>query len=149
MNNFKRILTEGKKLSAGLLLTDGTVILLCKVNFGKGWDIPKGEVDKGESPLQTCVREAREETGLSVNSRDLEDLGRRPYLKGEFAKDLHLFKWLTESLPSVKIMKCDSTYIDKVTGEIKDEVLGYRYVPIDKLYSHVSASLYKSVSKVL
>ncbi len=149
MKSFKQHLTEAKKVSAGLILTDGTYMLLCKVNFGKGWDIPKGEIDKGESPIQACIREAREETGLTVNRGDLEDLGRRPYLKGEFAKDLHLFKWLTESLPSVKVMRCDSTYIDKVTGETRDEVLGYRYVPIDKLYSHVSASLHKSISKVL
>lgn len=148
MKSFKQHLTEAKKVSAGLILTNGYVTLLCKVSFGKGWDIPKGEIDQGESPLQAVVREVREEVGISLPVKDLEDLGRHPYLKGEFAKDLHMFKYKTDMLPSVKTMQCQSTYIDKATGSIKPEVLGYKYVENDKLRSYLNANLFKVINKI-
>jgi len=42
--------------------TSGRVYLLLQ-NAGR-WDFPKGGVEKGESELQTVVREVEEETGL-------------------------------------------------------------------------------------
>jgi bis(5'-nucleosidyl)-tetraphosphatase len=37
--------------------------LLLKYPAGH-WDLPKGNIEKGEEPIQTMVREVREETGL-------------------------------------------------------------------------------------
>jgi 8-oxo-dGTP pyrophosphatase MutT (NUDIX family) len=31
----------------------------------RNWDFPKGEVEPGESPLETAIRETREETGIA------------------------------------------------------------------------------------
>jgi 8-oxo-dGTP pyrophosphatase MutT (NUDIX family) len=31
----------------------------------RNWDFPKGEVEKSESPLETAIRETREETGIT------------------------------------------------------------------------------------
>jgi len=44
------------------LAEEGRLFLLLQ-NAGK-WDFPKGGVEKGESELQTVVREVEEETGL-------------------------------------------------------------------------------------
>jgi bis(5'-nucleosidyl)-tetraphosphatase len=40
-------------------------ILLC--NDKGRWDLPKGQLEEGETPIQAAERELREETGLAVD----------------------------------------------------------------------------------
>lgn len=70
-------------------------IALIAVKGGKVWCIPKGIIDKGESPEVTAVREVSEETGLQ--GRIVEKLGEINYwyyIKEEEArcrKTVHFF----------------------------------------------------------
>jgi 8-oxo-dGTP pyrophosphatase MutT (NUDIX family) len=70
-------------------------IALIAVKGGKVWCLPKGIVDKGESPEMTAVREVAEETGLK--GRIVEKLGEISYwyyIKEEEArcrKTVHFF----------------------------------------------------------
>jgi bis(5'-nucleosidyl)-tetraphosphatase len=41
----------------------GSKYLLLRYPAGH-WDLPKGNIEKGEEPIQTMVREVREETGI-------------------------------------------------------------------------------------
>lgn len=41
----------------------GTRFLLLRYPAGH-WDLPKGNIERGEEPIQTMVREVREETGI-------------------------------------------------------------------------------------
>jgi 8-oxo-dGTP diphosphatase len=52
-------------------------IALIAVKGGKVWCLPKGIIDKGESPETTAVREIAEETGLK--GRIVEKLGEITY----------------------------------------------------------------------
>ena len=52
-----------KKESAGIVITDGDVVLGCK---SYQWDLPKGEIEEGEEPIDAAIRETQEETGLIV-----------------------------------------------------------------------------------
>ncbi|MCX5720219.1 MAG: NUDIX hydrolase [Nitrospirae bacterium] len=56
---------------------DMVEIALVSVKDGKVWCLPKGIVDKGESPEKTAVREVSEETGL--RGRIVEKLGEIKY----------------------------------------------------------------------
>ncbi|MBM4141498.1 MAG: NUDIX hydrolase [Nitrospira sp.] len=56
---------------------DMVEIALVSVKSGKVWCLPKGIVDKGESPEKTAVREVSEETGL--RGRIIEKLGEIKY----------------------------------------------------------------------
>ncbi|MEV6523738.1 NUDIX hydrolase [Longispora sp. NPDC051575] len=57
-------------LAAGALISDADGrVLLVKPTYKSGWDLPGGYVDEGESPLEGCVREVREELGLDLPLR--------------------------------------------------------------------------------
>jgi len=51
--------------SAGGLVVEGTRILLISTQEGRRWQLPKGHIERGESPEQAAVREIEEETGVS------------------------------------------------------------------------------------
>ncbi len=64
-----------------------TEIALIAVKDGKVWCLPKGAIDKGESPERTAIREVEEETGLK--GKIIEKLGEITYwyyLKEEKAR---------------------------------------------------------------
>jgi predicted NUDIX family NTP pyrophosphohydrolase len=95
-----------KKISAGAIITDGTVFLVCHATGQKIWDIPKGGVDPNENFLEACIREVKEETNYDVpETAVIEELGQFTYLP---AKDLYLFKITVEPLPNIDYMKCTS-----------------------------------------
>jgi ADP-ribose pyrophosphatase YjhB (NUDIX family) len=53
------------RMAAGALFTDDAgAVLLVKPTYKKGWDIPGGYVEPGESPEAACVREVKEELGI-------------------------------------------------------------------------------------
>ncbi|MDV6011376.1 NUDIX hydrolase [Haloechinothrix sp. LS1_15] len=55
-------------IAAAVIVRDGAVLLVRR-RVAEGslvWQFPAGEVEDGESPGEAAVREAREETGLTV-----------------------------------------------------------------------------------
>lgn len=54
------------RVAAGALFFDQeSRVLLVKPSYKKGWDIPGGYVEPGESPRTACDREIAEELGIS------------------------------------------------------------------------------------
>jgi 8-oxo-dGTP pyrophosphatase MutT (NUDIX family) len=93
--------------SCGVLVTDGDRILLGHASRSPRWDIPKGTAEPGENFAEAAARELREETGLTVPSSLLVDLGVHRYLRG---KDLALFAWLPPALPDPESLSCSSYF---------------------------------------
>ena len=53
--------------AAAIIVNEEGAVLLVKHTYGKrNWEIPGGRAEEGESPVDTAIREVREETGLSV-----------------------------------------------------------------------------------
>jgi len=53
-------------VAAALIHDERGRLLLQEKSSGEGWSLPAGIIEPGESPVETVVREAREETGLVV-----------------------------------------------------------------------------------
>jgi len=126
-----------KKISAGLLLTDGTKLLVCHVTGRNFYDIPKGLVDDGEEPAAACIREVREETNLLIKREIITDLGVYEYTRD---KDLHLFLLHRRDLPDTGSMGCSSFFINKA-GHRLPEVDGYRYIAFGEKEIYLTRSM--------
>jgi 8-oxo-dGTP pyrophosphatase MutT (NUDIX family) len=95
------------RTSCGIIVGDGERILLGHATRSPRWDIPKGEADPGEDFAAAAARELHEETGLSVATGELTNLGVHAYLRG---KDLALFAWTPPALPDPNSLVCHSTF---------------------------------------
>ena len=94
-------------LSCGVLVTDGTRLLLGHATRSPRWDIPKGIAEVGEDPALAAVRELREETGLEAGPVELAPLGIYRYLRN---KRLALFEWRLATMPDPTTLRCSSQF---------------------------------------
>lgn len=133
-----------KKLSAGLILTNGLKFLACHVTGRNFYDIPKGLVNVNEEPIKACVREVSEETGLVIYEENLVDLGVFEYTK---EKDLYLFLALLKELPDTSEMKCTSFFLDK-WGRKMPEVNDYKYIRFEEKQNYMTKSMVSVLEQV-
>ena len=127
-----------RRLSCGVvILNPERELLLCHVTGQNHWDLPKGGIDAGETPLQAALRETREETGLRLSADALLDLGGFHYTG---KKDLHLF---ATRMPRFDIahLHCDSHYVDRPTGRSLPEMDGYGWFAFDRIGSLCTARM--------
>jgi 8-oxo-dGTP pyrophosphatase MutT (NUDIX family) len=96
-----------RRVSCGVIVSDGESVLLGHATRSPRWDIPKGVAERRELPASAAVRELREETGLIVAVAALTDLGTHAYLPG---KDLALFAWAPHSMPDPAQLVCTSRF---------------------------------------
>ena len=127
-----------KKVSSGIVKTKRKIVLGCK---SYKWDLPKGEIEKDEKPIDAAVREAKEETGLQIDKNDLTELGFFDYTKH---KDLWLYLYVPKKLPDTSKMKCTTYFEDRNGNEIL-EVSDYKYIN----FKYLERFFYRSICKVL
>src|SRR3989344_9072207 len=59
MSKPKKVVCAG-----GVVLNDEGLVLVVN-SRGNSWSLPKGHLEKGESPLEAAVREIKEESGVT------------------------------------------------------------------------------------
>ena len=130
--------------TCGVLITDGSNLLVCHPTNGVKWDIPKGKQDEGEDDITTACRELWEETGLTINANLLVPLGTFPYKPG---KQLSLFLNLVTTMPDVKKLVCHSYF--EQNGKRLPEMNAYRIVSYVEAMSMLNADMCRIVKPLL
>ena len=81
-----------KRVAAGaLFLNEAGEILLVNPTYKPQWEIPGGLVEENEPPREGCIREVREEIGLSIEPHRLLSLDYRPAPHGGHCPDMLRF----------------------------------------------------------
>jgi 8-oxo-dGTP pyrophosphatase MutT (NUDIX family) len=134
-----------KRTSCGILVFDDQAeLLLCHATGTARWDIPKGLNDEGESPMQTAIREAAEETGLAFEPADLLDLGHHAYRPG---KDLHLYAAMIDRIDPVRCI-CTSRFVDAY-GRTRPEMDAFAWVPFGELPARCAKNMSKLLTQAI
>jgi 8-oxo-dGTP pyrophosphatase MutT (NUDIX family) len=87
------------------------------------WALPKGNVDPGETPAETAVREVFEETG--VRGSLLEKLGDVKYVYTRRGGER------TFKIVSFFLLRAGEGRIDDIEAEMRVEVAEARWLPLD------------------
>lgn len=119
-------MSSPKSLSCGLLVISPAGWLLAHATRTPRWDLPKGGIEPGETPLQAALRECEEETGLDLAylHHRIRDHGRHPYIP---KKDLHLFSVRVDEAFDLGACSC-STQIER-EGHMYPETDRWEWTP--------------------
>jgi 8-oxo-dGTP pyrophosphatase MutT (NUDIX family) len=122
--------------TCGVIVNDGSRLLLGHATRSPRWDIPKGLAEMGEDFLHAAARELREETGIDVDDRQLRSLGVHDYLP---RKRIALFQFHCDPLPNPAKLICSS--IVSVAGTSFPEFDRFAVVPWDDAFERVGRNL--------
>lgn len=118
-----------KRLSCGIVIVNQEhELLLCHVTGRGHWDLPKGGIDAGETPIAAALRETREETGLVFEAEALTELGRFVYSE---RKDLHLFAARMQRF-DVTQLSCESHFSEHWSGKRLPEMDAYGWFGFER-----------------
>ena len=128
-----------EKITSAVFYTDGKYVLVCE-NTGSidgRYDLPKGLIEKDETPQEAATRELFEETGIKINKEDLNYIGTFQYNQ---SKDIALNLCIVNKLPKIVDLKCTSLFISR-DGKQYPEIISYKYVYIGNISSYLRNTL--------
>lgn len=131
---------SARSVSCGVIVMDRRGrVLLAHATETTHWDIPKGQGDPDEAPVDAALRELREETGIVLAPERLKDLGRFVYRRD---KDLHLFAArVADGEVDPARCACTSLFPSRRDGSMIPEMDAFRWVTPRELPRYASGSL--------
>lgn len=138
--------SKNKALSCGFIIINNDKLLACHATgrpYKNGWDISKGHIEDGETPLECACRELKEETGIdSSRLTNIRDLGKFEYTK---SKDLYLFV----ANYDVDLSKCKCTSYFEQHGHQIPEMDAFKLIDFDKIDDIYYRSMAEVIKKAL
>ncbi len=126
-----------------VILNEFDEILLCHSTGNNHYNLPKGMIDEGETPLEAAIRECREETGLVFTPDQLEIIGTYSYTP---VKDIFLTVALVEkNTIDMNALVCESMF--ERYGKQFPEMDGYMWSPIKDSLRHMPKNLQTVMAK--
>lgn len=124
-----------KPIGAGVLFfnTEGE-LLIVKPDYRDDWLIPGGSVEADESPLQGAIRETKVEIGIDLLTFDLIGVF---YKSSGDARPESLFFMFNGGMLS-------DADIERIKLQ-EDELLAYKFLPVEEALMLVSQSLQASI----
>lgn len=130
--------------SAGILFLNNGSVLMGHATETPHWDIPKGHIEKGESPINAAIRECLEETGVVVEQHELLSLGLIDYTS---KKELVLFVYVGNNYPEAEKCVCASTFVKN--GRTITEMDDFKYVPYSQIRDHARKTMGNLLTKLV
>ena len=140
--------------SAGILIKSGDRFLLCHatgMKADKGWGLPKGRVDAGESLKHTAVRETQEECGLEIDPNKIKELTSTQYRSNDngeaIIKKLYVFLFETDEELQKQPLACTTFFTPRWADNenVKiPEVDKFKWVTLDEA-KHLAMQSIKGV----
>ena len=129
-----------RTVSCGVIVLDPNGrVLLAHATETSHWDIPKGQGEPGETPMEAALRELREETGIVLAPERLVDLGQFAYRPD---KDLHLFA-VRVAHDEIDLSRCvcTSMFPSRTSGSMIPEMDAFKWVTPRMVSRFASRSL--------
>lgn len=132
--------TPTRVLSCGLLVQSPAGWFLAHATRTPRWDLPKGRIEPGETPVEAALRETLEETGLDLAhlQGQLIDHGRHAYIP---KKDLHLFSVMVDEAFDLGACGC-TTYVERDNGRYP-ETDRWEWVPLHQVRDRLGKGMLK------
>lgn len=133
-----------RELTCGLLITSPAGWFLAHATDTPYWDLPKGQREPDEDPLEAALRECWEETGLELSHlRHLcVPLGQAPYNK-KMGKTLALFRLDLPDALDLSECACRSWVTGRSGGGTVLDMDEFAWVPEEKVPAHVKPRMAK------
>lgn len=112
------------KIRAGILLFDNFNRILLSQSYNCFWGVPKGAKEENETNEEASIRELKEETGISIDQKLLENAKIKAYI---ISKKLYLF-FIT------KIDCSEHEYVVKNPSDFYNESTGCGWINLDCLH---------------
>jgi predicted NUDIX family NTP pyrophosphohydrolase len=136
------------KTSCGvLIINEFNEIFVGHSTGNKFFDIPKGLLDEGETPINCAIRECQEESSIVLHKESLIDLGLFKYNK---EKNLHLFLTSVkkESI-DLKSLVCTSMFEHVYTKKMLPEADYFKWMKFEDVTIDCAKSMGKLLSSLI
>ena len=140
---FLEKIKRSTQVSGILFVYKGKVLLCSAAKDPKGWSIPKGRVDPGESVLDAAIRETKEEVGIKVSPKNLTYGGSFEYISsGDEFKEFHYFICKVKKLKNIGLK---DEYIKKLRSK---EITAARFFSMENAVQIIKRRQLRIINKI-